>query len=67
MKLEDLFLKHKIKLKDEDGDFRHPIDIIEDMYLKLNGIEFNKLCYEISEEELKNDIFNECRMRHYGE
>ena len=34
--LERIFEKYGIKLKNSDGSYRMMIDVLEDMYLKLN-------------------------------
>lgn len=63
--LERIFKKHNIDLKNKDGSIRNAIDIIEDMYLKLNSVEFNYIMFEIMEEERYGNIFDEARGRSY--
>ncbi|MFW5889542.1 MAG: hypothetical protein ACOCUD_04095 [Bacillota bacterium] len=65
--LEDIYAKYGINLRDSNGNLRNVVDVLEDMYLKLNYHEFIKLQYEISEEELRNDIFDDSRGRKYKE
>jgi|GEM_PF-4171995 len=56
--LEGLFRKRGISLYHADGIERSPIDIIEDLYIRLNQRELSTLFYEIGEEEdLGNNIF----------
>jgi hypothetical protein len=66
MNLEDIFKKFGIDLLDEEGNLRNLIDVLEDMYLKLNSFDFTKLMYEISEEEQYADIFDKIRGHRYG-
>ncbi|MFW6001964.1 MAG: hypothetical protein ACOCQD_01345 [archaeon] len=65
--LEDIYAKYGINLRDSNGNLRNVVDVLEDMYLKLNYEEFIKLQYEISEEELRNDVFDDSRGRKYKE
>ena len=51
MKLEDIFRKYGIELKDNDGVLRNPVDIIEDMYLRLLPVDILRIFNEIMEEE----------------
>lgn len=63
--LEQIFKKHGINIKDNNGNIRNAIDILEDMYLKLNTREFNKIMFELQEEERYSNIFDEARGRSY--
>lgn len=65
MSLEKIYEKHGIKIKDKDGNPRHVVDVLEDMYLKLTLAEFAKISFEIGEEELMKDIFDSARQRKY--
>jgi len=65
MTVEQIFYKYGIKLRDRDGNLRNLIDVIEDMYLKLNGREFTQIMYEITEEEKFDNIFDLARGRAY--
>lgn len=65
MKLEDIFKKYGISLKTAD-EYRHPIDIIEDLYLKLNIEEYRSLMELISQTEAREGfIFDVARNRPY--
>lgn len=61
--LEDIFRKYGIPLIDGwDGSARLAIDVIEDMYIRLDPQTIVKLFYEIGEEErFGNNIFEEAR------
>jgi hypothetical protein len=61
--LEKIFEKYGIKLiSDWDGTQRDIVDIIEDMYLRLDSRSIIKLFNEIGEEErFGNNIFQEAR------
>lgn len=65
MSLETIAKKYGITLRDKDGNLRNVVDVLEDMYLKLNLDEFLRLMYEISEEEKYSNIFDEARGRGY--
>lgn len=65
MTLEQIFQKHNIELRDSTGELRNSIDLIEDIYLKLNAADLNLLLFEISEEELEANLFDEARGRKY--
>ena len=65
MTLLEIFNKHNIVLKDQD-DYRHPVDILEDMYLKLSIDEYRDIMKEISDtESIEGFIFDEARNRVY--
>lgn len=65
MTLEQIFQKYNIELRDSTGELRNSIDLIEDIYLKLNAAELNLLLFEISEEELEANLFDDARGRKY--
>lgn len=66
MKLEDIFRKYGIELKDNDGVLRNPVDIIEDMYLRLLPVDILRIFNEIMEEEKFRNVFDESRNGPYG-
>lgn len=66
MKLEDIFKKYGIELRDNDGVLRNPVDIIEDMYLRLLPVDILRIFNEIMEEEKFRNVFDESRNRPYG-
>ena len=66
MGLNEIFKKRGIELYDDQGELRNPIDIIEDMYLKLNSFQFTMLMREIEEEEKYSNIFDKARGREYN-
>lgn len=65
MTLEQIFEKYGVSLKDSTGELRNAIDILEDIYLKMNAAELKLLLFEISEEELNANIFDDARGRKY--
>jgi hypothetical protein len=65
MILEEVFAAHGIQLRNSDGSLRNLIDVLEDMYLKLGPRDFNKLTFELSEEEKYSNIFDQARNRYY--
>jgi hypothetical protein len=65
MTLEQIFEKYGVSLKDSTGELRNAIDIFEDIYLKMNAAELKLLLFEISEEELNANIFDDARGRKY--
>jgi hypothetical protein len=65
MTLENIFKKYKINLF-QNEQLRDPIDILEDLYLKLNTDEYVSLMKEISStESLEGHIFDEARNKPY--
>ena len=66
MKLEEIFRKYGIELLDSDGVLRNPVDIIEDMYLRLLPVDILRIFNEIMEEEKFRNVFDEIRNRPYG-
>lgn len=65
MNLEEIFNLYNISLKNED-QLRNVIDVLEDMYLKLNLEEYQKLMKAISEsEKLYGPIFDKTRNKPY--
>lgn len=65
MKLLDIFKKHGVDLKHDDY-FRHPIDILEDLYLKINMEEYAAIMKTIADSESKEGfIFDLARNRPY--
>lgn len=65
MKLQEIFMKHGISLFDNAENLRNPIDILEDMYLKLGSRDFTLLMSEIMEEEKFENLFDLARARKY--
>lgn len=65
MTLNDIFKKKGITLFNSKGEIRNAIDILEDMYLKLNAKEFIHIMAEIQEEEKYANIFDDARSRKY--
>lgn len=65
MTLEQIFQKYGVSLKDSTGEIRNAIDVLEDIYLKMNAAELKLLLFEISEEELHSNIFDNARGRQY--
>jgi SHS2 domain-containing protein len=65
MTLEEIFNKKGIALFDSAGNLRNVVDVLEDMYLKLNAKEFVDIMMDIEEEEKLNNIFNNARQREY--
>jgi len=63
--LERIFEKYGIKLKNSDGSYRMMIDVLEDMYLKLNTNEIKMMFFEMSEDEKYDNIFDNARGRKY--
>lgn len=65
MSLIKLFQMYGIELMEYDK-FRHPIDILEDIYLKLSIDEYKKLMEDIANLESKEGfIFDLARSRPY--
>lgn len=65
--LNEIFKRRGIELYDDQGELRNPINIIEDMYLKLNSLEFTLLMREIEEEDKYSNIFDKARGGVYNE
>lgn len=65
MILEEIFAAYGIQMRNTDGSLRNLIDILEDMYLKLTPNEFNRIMFEIGEEEKYSNIFDHARQRKY--
>ena len=63
--LENILNKYGIRIKNADGTLRNTIDVIEDMYLKLNAHEFSRIMQEFIEEEKYANIFDDARGRPY--
>ena len=57
--------KYGIELRDENGELRNVVDVLEDLYLKTNGSNINRMFYEFSEEEMYANIFDDARGRSY--
>lgn len=63
--LSDIFKEHGIELY-KDGQIRNLIDILEDLYLRVNGHEYDRIMQKISEiEKLQGHIFDQARNRPY--
>lgn len=63
--LEQIFKKYNISLE-KNNKLRNPIDILEDVYLKLNGDDWNTLCSIIAKtESQEGPIFDMARGRPY--
>lgn len=65
MTLENIFTLYGIQLK-TNNEYRHIVDILEDIYLKLSVDEYKKLLQDISQvESTENFIFDQARNRPY--
>lgn len=65
MTLEQIFDSYKIKLKNNDI-YRHPVDILEDMFLKLSTEEYRRMMELVSQIESKEGpLFDIARGRSY--
>lgn len=63
--IEQIFQKYNIALT-KDNELRNPIDILEDLYLRLNGDDWNSLCSVIAQTESQEGfIFDIARGRPY--
>lgn len=67
MGLNEIFKKRGIELYNDQGELRNPIDIIEDMYLRLNSLEFTMLMKDIEDEDKYTNIFDKARGGKYNE
>ncbi|MFW6030023.1 MAG: hypothetical protein ACOCRO_07180 [Halanaerobiales bacterium] len=66
--LEEIFEYHGISLRNDAGEIRNAVDVIEDMYLKLNPYEFGFIVDKISRTEQRvGHIFDKERQRQYKE
>ena len=63
--LERILKKYGIQIKNADGSFRMMVDVLEDMYLKLNAREMQHMFFEMSEDEKYANIFDDSRGRSY--
>lgn len=63
--LNNIFLQYGLNLMDNEN-FRHPVDILEDMFLKLNVDEYIKIMQTIASIESREGfIFDMARNRPY--
>lgn len=65
MTLKEIFSKKGISLFNSKGELRNVIDVLEDMYLKLDSREYISLMIEVQEEEKYANIFDDARLREY--
>lgn len=63
--LQKIYQQKGIELHNEDGSFRHVVDVLEDIYIKLNSSEFIEIGINIMEEEKNYNLFDEARGRPY--
>lgn len=64
-RLEKVFQSYNITLK-ENQKYRHIVDILEDLYIKLNTDEYINLMSQIADIESKEGmIFDEARQKPY--
>jgi hypothetical protein len=61
--LEEIYLDHGIAIRDEHGFLRNPIDILEDLYIRLSPDEFKEINDEIMFQEKNFFIFQEERKK----
>ena len=61
--LEQVYLEHGINIRDDRGFLRNPIDLLEDMYLKLTDEEFREINDEIMFQEKMHFIFDDERKK----
>lgn len=65
MTLQEIFSKKGITIFSSNGELRNVVDVLEDMYLKLDVREYISLMTEIQEEEKYVNIFDNARSRKY--
>jgi hypothetical protein len=65
MTLKAVTKKYGIEITNSDGTLRNVVDVLEDIYLKLNAKEFIMLMLEIQEEEKDYNLFDDARGRKY--
>lgn len=65
MNLREIYAQYGIELRDKNGELRNTIDVLEDMFLKLNIQEFLEIHLEIAEEEKYANLFDNERGRSY--
>lgn len=59
--LEEIYLEHGIKIRDEKGFLINAIDLLESIYLRLNADEFAEIEEEIFFQEKMYKIFEDER------
>lgn len=63
--LKDILSKYNINIVSK-GTVRNSVDVLEDLYLKINGDEWNKIVEEIAKtESIEGPIFDQARDRLY--
>lgn len=65
MNLREIYAQYGIELRNKNGELRNTIDVLEDMFLKLNIQEFLEIHLEIAEEEKYANLFDNERGRSY--
>lgn len=65
MSLREIYAQYGIELRNKNGELRNTIDVLEDMFLKLNIQEFLEIHLEIAEEEKYANLFDNERGRSY--
>jgi hypothetical protein len=64
-KLEEILYSFNIQLMDKD-QHRHVVDVLEDLFLKLSVLEYQRLIENIAKtEEKEGHIFDQSRNRSY--
>lgn len=63
--LERILQKHGIEIKNTDGSLRNVVDVIEDLFLKTNSQEIKYMFFEMAEDEMHRNIFDDARGRTY--
>ncbi|RLI51916.1 hypothetical protein DRO61_01155 [Candidatus Bathyarchaeota archaeon] len=63
--LETIMEKKGIALFKIDGSLRNVVDVLEDMFLRLNTSEIKMMFFEMSEDEKYANIFDNARGRSY--
>lgn len=65
IKLEDIFGSFGIKLFD-NNEYRHAVDILEDLFLKINNKEYALLMEKVAQtESVTGHLFDIARQRPY--
>lgn len=65
MKLEQIYGRHGIYIKNADGSFRNVVDVLEDMFLQISRDEYYHIAVEIAAAEVHEDVFDNSRGRKY--
>jgi hypothetical protein len=60
-RLRDIYLKYSVDIRDENGFLKNPLDLLEEIYMRISEVEYKEIRDEIFFQEKVYFVFDEER------